>query len=451
MTASPSRRALRRLLGVDRGPLTEPSVRDGYSVARRAVAGLLGVRLAEGSGQTPLASSAPRSGSVDPSTNLKSHQDQQATRGGSVTATDEASQPRQSTKWTIIDPHPSYIAAEQILAPRESVRAAVAERLATTEPQTRLVLRKHPVVPAVVISDVMTRLIAAANISHSWIQAYSFPVSQRMVARVLDRVLARDLDFDRDRDFDFDRVLGLARDLDLGLARARDDARARARDDARGDLFARTRDDLRARDRDDARAHGRIRALDTQRVLGLARDLARVLARDLDDLDLAHVLAPDLDLDSDRARTLALIGDLDEALDIARSRARRRNPDYGPGTYIEGALVDVLDRTFSVGLDLARELAWVLAQEFDLQDTEGLVSALLAGVLDDFSQADLSGIDLTAVDLVGIRWSERNTRWPPGTDIERLRSASEETEPGSGIFVITRRGGTDRTGERMPV
>lgn len=76
---------------------------------------------------------------------------------------------------------------------------------------------------------------------------------------------------------------------------------------------------------------------------------------------------------------------------------------------------------------------------------------LLAGALDDFSHADLSEIDLTTVDLVGIRWSERNTRWPPGTDIERLRSASEETEPGSGVFVITRPGGTDRTRERIPV
>jgi hypothetical protein len=82
---------------------------------------------------------------------------------------------------------------------------------------------------------------------------------------------------------------------------------------------------------------------------------------------------------------------------------------------------------------------------------EGLASALLAGALDDFTRTDLSGIDLTGVDLIGIRWSEWGTHWPPGTDIDQLRLASEETEPGSGIFVIMQPGGTDRKREEVPV
>src|SRR5581483_8084134 len=44
MTAAPSHRALRRLLGVDREPPIEEPVRE-YSAASRALAGLLGVRL----------------------------------------------------------------------------------------------------------------------------------------------------------------------------------------------------------------------------------------------------------------------------------------------------------------------------------------------------------------------------------------------------------------------
>jgi hypothetical protein len=47
MTVSASRRALRQLFGGDREPSPEPLPRDGYSVAHRVIANLLGVRLAE--------------------------------------------------------------------------------------------------------------------------------------------------------------------------------------------------------------------------------------------------------------------------------------------------------------------------------------------------------------------------------------------------------------------
>ena len=186
--------------------------------------------------------------------------------------------------------------------------------------------------------------------------------------------------------------------------------------------------------------------------LDLARDRARdlVLALDLNsgrdlararDRDFVHGLALDL--------ALALALACNRALDRARvlDRARGLDPPDAFALALAHAHADSLARDLDHARDLARELASVLGRQFGLQNVEGLASALLAGALDDFSHTDLSGIDLTYVDLVGVRWSVQDTRWPPATDIERLRSASEETEPGSGVFVVTRPRGTDRTGE----
>jgi uncharacterized protein YjbI with pentapeptide repeats len=60
------------------------------------------------------------------------------------------------------------------------------------------------------------------------------------------------------------------------------------------------------------------------------------------------------------------------------------------------------------------------------------------GVLHDFTEADLSAVDLTGVDLEGVRWSERGTRWPASMDVDQLRRVSRETEPGAGVYVVTR-------------
>ena len=300
--------------------------------------------------------------------------------GDTITATAETLQPEQSAETATANDarSPQVALAEQILAPRESVRAAAAARLAAADPKKRLVLRKHPVVPAVIISDIMTRVIAVAVIISFRLSGYSSAVSHRMNAVDLTAYLARDLARARD--------LGLALDLDL----------------ARGRLLARAIDLARARDFGLAIGLAIDLAFDLARVLARARDLARVLTR---------------------ARALAIDLAFDRSLDLPLDRA----------------------------LDLAGELVWILGEQLGLQNMEGLGPALLAGALDDFSRTDLSGIDLTGIDLVGVRWSERDTRWPPGTDIERLRSASEETEPGSGVFVITRSGGTDRTGEEVRV
>jgi hypothetical protein len=164
-------------------------------------------------------------------------------------------------------------------------------------------------------------------------------------------------------------------------------------------------------------SHGLERALDRYRDLDRAidRDRARSLAVDLD-LAPACALARDLGHagDLDRARLLAL--------DLGRSLARART-----GTR-----------------SLASELAGALSNSLGIEHVDELAAALLDGALDDFSQADLSGVDLADIGLVGVRWSLSGTNWPPGVDVEALMRQSEETGPGSGIYVITRRGETER-------
>jgi hypothetical protein len=354
--------------------------------------------------------------------------------GDTITATDEILPRRQPTETTMVnDPRfHQVVLAEQILAPRESVRAAAAARLAAADPKIRLVLRKHLIVPAFIISDTMTRVIAVAVIISLRLSGYSSAVSQRTNDLARDRALAltraRILDLDLAGDLDLASDLDLARilDRDLDLARILD----RIRD------LDRHLDRALDLDRDLARVLDLDRdlAVTLASVLTRARALARALASVLDLLDArargrGHDLL--LDLASDR--------DLDRALDRALIFVRAHDRDLAR------------DRDLDLDIDPARELARVLAQKFGLQNTEGLASALLAGALDDFSHTDLSGIDLNAVDLIGIRWSARDTRWPPGTDIERLLSVSEETEPGSGLFVITGPGGTDRTREEVHV
>ena len=180
----------------------------------------------------------------------------------------------------------------------------------------------------------------------------------RPLDRDRDRALDLDRALDRDRYFTLARYLTLARDLDLDL-----------------DLDL-TRDLAGALglDRDLARALARALTSDRDRARNLDRDLARALAH-----DLASALTFASDFDRDLALDLALALDLD--LDLDRDRDRDRAP----------ALV-------------LADLDSVLA---DLDD----VFADLDRVLHDFTTADLRGVDLTRVDLEGLRWSAA-TRWP---------------------------------------
>jgi len=58
--------------------------------------------------------------------------------------------------------------------------------------------------------------------------------------------------------------------------------------------------------------------------------------------------------------------------------------------------------------------------------------------------ADLTQADLTGRDLTGVRWSDRGTRWPPGTDVDQLRMRSREVAHGTGVYVIASPGDIDK-------
>ena len=189
-------------------------------------------------------------------------------------------------------------------------------------------------------------------------------------------------------------------------------------------------------------------ASEPHRDFGLDRDLAQALAlaraRDLDPTARAHA----------RVLALALARDLDPtarglARDLARGLARGLARDLARDPTARGLARDLafardlaLDRARD--LDRARYLALLLdepaSRALGIQHMDGLGTALLDGALDDFTRADLSAADLVGVDLDGVRWSLWGTRWPPATDVERLKNQSRETRPGSGVFVVS--GGT---------
>jgi hypothetical protein len=289
--------------------------------------------------------------------------------------------------------------------------------LAAVPPQTRLALRNHPVVTLSVLADLHCR-------------ACELALDPR-----LDRTRDLDLALDRAVGLDLDRAL----DPRLDLSRALDRALARALASALGlDLD-----------------------LDLARNLGLGRDRARDLGLDLDfarDLDLgrdrdravALALAPALALAFVHAldRASAFFGGQDFGLNRARARARDLAVDLARTLGLDSARardlarvrVRVPDRarTRDLARDLARGLDEVLGTFLGLAGAVGFGSALLDGLLDDFTGADLSTVELTGVDLVGVRWSLRGTRWPAELDVEQLRNHSRETKPGSEVYVVRR-------------
>ncbi|MFJ3714064.1 hypothetical protein [Streptomyces sp. NPDC090053] len=199
-----------------------------------------------------------------------------------------------------------------------------------------------------------------------------------------------------------------------------------------------------------ALAHTLDCALALDRARTLARDLARTLALDLDldraldlarpiALDLTIALDLDLDLDLDRARDLAL--ELGRTLAHVRARGR--------------GLAHVRARDRGLACDLASDLASDLARELALdafieirtnevcraigsvlrQEPPVLDAASVPTLLDDFTHDDLRDTDLRGIDFSGVHWSQR-TQWPPAVDIEALKARSDETPPGSGIWIV---------------
>ncbi|MGQ4465259.1 hypothetical protein ACN6LC_004660 [Streptomyces violaceoruber] len=228
------------------------------------------------------------------------------------------------------------------------------------------------------------------------------------LARDLARACARDLS----------RILDRARDLDRDLSRIRDLAGS----------FTPFLDPALARNLADARA----RVLDLDHVFELesARDLARYL-------ELARPRAHDLALALTRGR--------------GRDHVHARDHVLGLGLTLDCALDRALDlarildlgRAYVLDLDLARN-AFIEVRTNEVCRAIGLAlhreppvldAASVPKLLDDFTDADLSDTDLSGIDLSGVHWSQR-TQWPPVVNIEALKARSDETPPGSGVWIV---------------
>jgi hypothetical protein len=166
--------------------------------------------------------------------------------------------------------------------------------------------------------------------------------------------------------------------------------------------------------------HGRRYDRDFFRALLSASALARrfALGFSVPDRDLTH--------DLDVIRSGVVDPDLGRALDLARIFARVLAHDraFDPDRDSD-ELIDLYTN------HLRRVIGAVLKGEPPPLDEYSVDD-----LLNDFTDSDLRTVDLTGIDLDGVRWSEHGTQWPSSMDIHNLRSRSEETPPGSGIYTI---------------
>lgn len=153
-----------------------------------------------------------------------------------------------------------------------------------------------------------------------------------------------------------------------------------------------------------------------------------------DDLESAAELAAGLESELDRAVALR------EALGVVRERILNVNDAREQVLNIERSI----GRTLALALVRSRALDRVCAQgvagRLGISQAEGLAEALLDGVIDDFTSADLTYASVAGADLTGVRWSLSGTIWPPETDVKALLARSEEVKLGGGVLVVTRRG-----------
>ena len=141
---------------------------------------------------------------------------------------------------------------------------------------------------------------------------------------------------------------------------------------------------------------------------------------------------------------IPLPGKLEQAADLARKLGMGAKVDafeLSLNRAAEKAVPQVADifgdAIRRMTLSDARELDKTVGGPFGFVAVhETLGDALLAGALDDCTRADLTDVDLLTVDLTGLRWSVRGTRWPTGTDIVLLITHSRETAEGSGVYVV---------------
>ncbi|WP_256790131.1 hypothetical protein [Frankia sp. AvcI1] len=172
-----------------------------------------------------------------------------------------------------------------------------------------------------------------------------------------------------------------------------------------------------------------VRALDLTRAR--ARELARELVRALDRARIRDLERdPDRELDRDLDRALSLARALARILDRDRARARARalNLDLTLGFTLDRALDRALDRVRDLDHELDRalndavrtDLGHLAGERFG--DERDVVAAL-DRIRQDFTDADLREVDLSHVDLTGVRWSQTTTQWPAAWE-EQIRHAS---------------------------
>ncbi|MEU7340232.1 hypothetical protein [Streptomyces sp. NPDC007074] len=202
----------------------------------------------------------------------------------------------------------------------------------------------------------------------------------------IGQALSRDLERARELALDFD----LGRDYDLGHSLGHNYNRERARE--------------LGLDYDLGVAHSL--GIDNSINLGLGLNLARRpgLAHNL---ARARALARDL--------THALRSDLDPARDRAHALARK--------------IAHSLAREIGLDLDLDYDRTQVPADDF--MKAHGT----LTDAATNFLNADLATMDLVEINLAGIRWNS-GTQWPTAEWTARVRRASVEDPPGSGVFVV---------------
>ncbi|MEU4180407.1 hypothetical protein [Streptomyces sp. NPDC026589] len=298
---------------------------------------------------------------------------------------------------------PPAAAASPSRGPHDGMRTEALLR--TIGPEDRMVLRNESEVRTVSQALARTRRVALALEDN--------PPYDTYLARTLALDLARAITDDLAHDLVLAR--GLARDLSITAA---------------GDL-------------DLSRATAVVACLGEACGLGSRADclVARTSAGDLTSaLDLAHLRAAGLVRALDRHRGISLTfrlnvaGDLDLALDIAHGRAIDlvRLLSFEPGTDRSPAHRELVAQVVGIHTaEMCRTIGRVLGRKPPTLDGDSLHA-----LLDDFVTADLRGADLAGIDLTGVHWSELGTRWPAGLDVQALKARSEETFPGSGIWVV---------------
>ena len=329
----------------------------------------------------------------------------------------------------------------------ESVPRALQEALAALPATTRLKARGDSLVAAA------THAVQVSDAINHAADRMSFPADVANPAPPFDLMSTLDQALSRQLIHALDHALTLARALNHALALARDLSLLRRL------APAATLDFIH--DLDDVLDAARVRAHDE--VLGDAPDhhddshldctLGRSLADSLDRA-LNRVYTLDRTLAQDLARALALNSyrdlahTLERALTIAQSLADDLINGHRHGLVYARAL-DLVDGLVQSCTGITAHLPQ-LAREFiagreqavarllglDPDRSRGLSRAILDGVLDDFTAADLSAANLKAARLSGMYWSVWGTLWPQTFDVERLKSVSREVDPGSGVYLV---------------